>query len=137
MGLATSVKEKIILSVPDRSCAWRPGSMVCAYLRCGGSGAAAVCRAPGVNERAGCCAWGASGKAEPSIAPDIPVAVCVMPTPVTAREKRRRRQQIRKDSVKTPLRFQNSFHSSLSEREEADAKAGQVAGPSSCAVLYL
>lgn len=137
MGLATSVKEKIILSARDRSCACRPGSMVWAYFRCGGNGATAICRAPGVNDWAGCCAWGSSGKAEPSIDPDIPVAVCVMPTPATTSEKRRRRQQMRKELVKAPLRFQNSLFPVYANGRGTDAKPGQVAGASSRAVLYL
>jgi hypothetical protein len=65
------------------------------------------------------------------------VAVCVMPTPAPTSENRKRRQQIRRELVKAPLRFQYSFRSSLCEREEPGTKTGQVVGASSGAVLYL
>src|ERR1700751_4278331 len=117
MGRSTSVKEKITFSGAERSCACRPGSMVCAYFLSGGNGAIAICRAPGVNDCTGCCAWGASGNAEPSIGRDNPVDVCVIPTLATTSEKSRRRPQMQKELVKAPLRFQNSFLSSLCERK--------------------
>jgi hypothetical protein len=45
MGRATSVKEKITFWDADSGCACRPGSIVCAYLRCGGKGETAIGRA--------------------------------------------------------------------------------------------
>jgi hypothetical protein len=44
---------------------------------------------------------------------------------------------MRKELVKTPLRFEKSFLSSLMRTAGARAKAGQVVGAGSGAVLYL